>query len=470
MTKRLITAAILLASATAFAQSDTSGSAKSLDELLRAVQQGRARESQENREREQRFAAAKADQQRLLREAQQRKQALERRSDQLEAVFDRNEIRTGDLTELLDQRLGSLKEMFGVLQQVAGDTRGLFDNSIISAQFPGRSEFLTELASTLGSTSRLASMDQIERLWFELQREMTESGKVVKFPTTVFTAEGEEVQEDVVRVGAFNIVADGKYLQFVPETGHVFELPRQPQARYVRTTRSLFEATDGHVGFALDPSRGSILGLLVQTPNLRERIAQGGLIGYLIIALGVLALLIAVERLVVLGIEGRKVRAQLKSDTARDNNSLGRVLKTAEKYHDTDLETLELKMGEAIIREAPKLSRGLLFLKIIAVVAPLMGLLGTVTGMINTFQAITLFGTGDPKLMAGGISQALVTTVLGLTVAIPTVLLHTVVTGRSRRIIHVLERQSTGIVADHAEKGNARQQPPVAPATAPAPA
>lgn len=466
MIKRVFTATMLLVSATVFAQSQTPDRAKSLDDLLRAVQQGRARESQESQQREQRFAAEKNQQQQLLREAQQRKQALERRSDQLEGVFDRNEIRTADLTELLDDRLGSLKEMFGVLQQVAGDTRGLFDNSIISAQFPDRSEFLTELASTLGSTSKLASMEQIERLWFELQREMTESGKVVKFPTTVFNADGEEVQEDVVRVGAFNIVADGKYLQFVPETGHVFELPRQPQPRFVRTTKSIFEATSGHVTFGIDPSRGSILGLLVQAPNLRERIAQGGLIGYLIIALGALALLIAAERLVVLGIEGRKVRAQLKSNTVNDNNSLGRVLKTAEKYRDTDLETLELKMGEAIIKEAPKLSRGMLFLKIIAVVAPLMGLLGTVTGMINTFQAITLFGTGDPKLMAGGISQALVTTVLGLTVAIPTVLLHTVVTGRSRRIIHVLERQSTGIVADHAEKGHALQQPTSAPAPA----
>ena len=163
------------------------------------------------------------------------------------------------------------------------------------------------------------------------------------------------------------------------------------------------------------------------------------------------------RRIVVLGIEGRKVLNQLKNPKTKGNNSLGRVLSTAEKYQDTDLETLELKMGEAIIKEAPKLSRGLLFLKIIAVVAPLMGLLGTVTGMINTFQAITLFGTGDPKLMAGGISQALVTTVLGLSVAIPTVLLHTVVTGRSRRIINVLERESTGIVAEHAEQAQAKK-------------
>ncbi len=452
MKRQMIAALMVMVSATAFAQSEGEPKAKSLDELLRLVEQGRARESRENREREQRFASAKSEQQRMLREAQSRKTQLERQSNQLEGAFDRNEIRTSDLTELLDDRLGSLKEMFGVLQQVAGDTRGQFENSVTSVQFEDRGEFLTQLAETLGSTSKLASMDEIERLWFELQREMTESGKVVRFPTTVITADGEEVEEEVVRVGTFNIISDGKYLQFIPETGNVLELPRQPQGRFVSTTKDVFGATSGAVGFGVDPSRGSILGLLVQAPNLRERIAQGGLIGYLIIALGCLAMLIALERLLVLGLEGRKVASQLKSDTPRDNNPLGRVLKAAEAHRGADLETLELKMGEAIIKEAPKLSRGLLFLKIIAVVAPLMGLLGTVTGMINTFQAITLFGTGDPKLMAGGISQALVTTVLGLSVAIPTVLLHTVVTGRSRRIIHVLEEQGAGIVAEHSEK------------------
>ncbi len=456
MTKHGFTVLLTLVCATALGQSAPSEKPKSLDELLRLVQQGRTQESAENRAREQRFATAKAEQQRMLREAEQQKARLERQSDQLEATFDRNELRTTELTQTLDTRLGSFKELFGVLQQVAGDTRGQLDNSITSAQFPDRGEFLTELAATLGSSSRLASMEEIERMWFELQREMTESGKVVKFQTVVTTADGEHVEQEIVRVGSFNLISDGKYLQYIPETGAVLELPRQPQARFVATTKDVFAASPGEVvGFGIDPSRGSILGLLVQTPNLRERIAQGGLIGYLIIALGGLALLIAIERLSVLGIEGNKVRSQLKSNAPNDNNSLGRVLKVADKYKDTDLETLELKMGEAIIKEAPKLSRGLLFLKIIAVVAPLMGLLGTVTGMINTFQAITLFGTGDPKLMAGGISQALVTTVLGLSVAIPTVLLHTVVTGRSRRIVNVLERESTGIVAEHAEQAQA---------------
>jgi biopolymer transport protein ExbB len=355
---------MVLVSASAFAQSETPEKAKTLDELLRMVQQGRAQESREHREREQRFAEAKAQQQRLLREARQQKQQLERRSDQLEGVFDRNEIRTSDLTETLDTRLGSFKELFGVLQQVAGDARGQLENSVTSVQFPDRGEFLTELAVTLGSTSRLASMEEIERLWFEMQREMTESGKVVRFPTTVITADGEKLEQEVVRVGSFNIISDGKYLQFVPETGNVLELPRQPQGRFVKTTKNVFNQQTGPIAFGIDPSRGSILGLLVQAPSLRERIAQGGLIGYLIIALGALALLIALERITVLGIEGRKVSSQLKSDKAGDNNSLGRVLRAAEAHQNADLETLELKMGEAIIKEAPKLSRGLLFLKI----------------------------------------------------------------------------------------------------------
>ena len=117
-----------------------------------------------------------------------------------------------------------------------------------------------------------------------------------------------------------------------------------------------------------------------------------------------------------------------------------------------DTETLELKLSEGVLKETPKLESGLTLLKIIAAVAPLMGLLGTVTGMIITFQAITIFGAGDPKAMAGGISGALITTVLGLlVVAIPTVLLHTVVNGRAQRVIHILDEQTTGMIAEHTE-------------------
>ena len=124
-----------------------------------------------------------------------------------------------------------------------------------------------------------------------------------------------------------------------------------------------------------------------------------------------------------------------------------------EQYPDADTETLELKLSESILREVPKLQSRLTIIKIISVVAPLIGLLGTVTGMINTFQAITLFGTGDPKLMAGGISQALVTTVLGLVVAIPMVFISTLLKTRSKGIINILQQQSAGIIANRSEKG-----------------
>lgn len=151
---------------------------------------------------------------------------------------------------------------------------------------------------------------------------------------------------------------------------------------------------------------------------------------------------------------GGKVKRQLKNDKAQQDNPLGRVMAVKDKYPEADTETLELKLSEAILREVPRITRNLTFIKIISVVAPLLGLLGTVTGMINTFQAITLFGTGDPKLMAGGISQALVTTVLGLVVAIPMTLLFATLNTRSKNLVHVLQEQASGIIAERSERGH----------------
>src|SRR5690606_9066543 len=157
-------------------------------------------------------------------------------------------------------------------------------------------------------------------------------------------------------------------------------------------------------------------------------------------------------RILVLSSISAKVNAQMKSAKANTNNPLGRVLKVAEDNPKVDNETLELKLEEAALKERPSIERGLSILKSIAAVAPLMGLPGTVVGTIATLQAITMFGAGDPKTMASGISQALVTTVEGLLVAIPVVLIHTFVNGRAKRIVHILEEQSTGIIAENAER------------------
>lgn len=434
--------------------------AQSIDDLLKRVQQGEVTEKRENREREQRFQQDKASQQKVLADAQAQRAALEQRSDALETQFEENELRVADLTEQFDKRLGSLKELFGVLQQVAGDTRAQFENSITSTQpsirdgnDPDRVQFLADLAAKMGTASKLASIEEIERLWYEMLNEMQETGRVVSYRAPVILGDGQQTELDVTRVGVFNLITDGKYLQYTPETGNITELARQPQqVRFVKTTADLANADSGMVTFALDPTRGQILSLLIQEPDLRERIDQGGTVGYIIIALGAIGMLLAVWRWVALFITGTKVRAQLKKETPSTDNPLGRVLKVADDNRGVDRETLELKLGEAIYKERPALDRALPFIKIISVVAPLLGLLGTVTGMIVTFQAITLFGTGDPKLMAGGISQALVTTVLGLVVAIPTVLLHTLVSGRSRSIQQVLQEQAAGIVAERDEQ------------------
>ena len=449
--RRTIVGLLVLLAAVGAAAQDA-GSARNLDELLDLIGEGRAREQSAAGEREARFRAAHDQQEQLLAEARRRQDEEERRSERLEADYNANDLQIVEVTEQLHRRMGSLRELFGVLQQVTGDTQGLLENSVTSAQFPDRSAFLVELNRKLASESSLPSIEEIERLWYLLQQEMTETGKVVRFPATVIRKDGREVEEDVVRVGAFNMVSDGRYLQYTPETGHLSEMGRQPQGRFTKTTGRLLAAREGRVVFGVDPTRGQILATYLDRPGLRERIAQGGLIGWVIIALGVLGLLLALERLASLGLASRKVTAQLGSETPDPGNPLGRLLLVADEHAGAETETLELKLGEAIFRETPALTRSLLFIKIISVVAPLLGLLGTVTGMILTFQSITLFGTGDPKLMAGGISQALVTTVLGLSVAIPVVLLHTLVSGRSKRILHVLQEQSAGIVAERSEQ------------------
>ncbi|MGV2873313.1 MotA/TolQ/ExbB proton channel family protein [Colwellia sp. E150_009] len=424
--------------------------ATNLDDLLNQLQQGKIAQSKQNKTREAEFKAKVNQQQSMLDDIKSKRNSAIELSAQLEQLFADNEIELANKTDALDKRLGELKELFGVLQQVSGDTQSKFQTSVISAQIPARGEFLNEFSQSMGSSSKLASIEEIERLWFELQREMTESGKIHTFNREVVLANGERKNTDVTRVGGFNLIADGKYLEYIDETGTVAELIRQPANRYLSTVDALTTSKET-TAFALDPTGGSILSLLVQAPDTRERVDQGGVVGYIILAIGAVGLLIALVRFINLVSVGAKVNRQLKSDKASNDNPLGRVMQVKDNNPGLDIDTLELKLSESILRELPKLSSMLTLIKIISVVAPLIGLLGTVTGMINTFQAITLFGTGDPKLMAGGISQALVTTVLGLVVAIPMVFLFAYLNSRSKNIINILQQESTGIIAQRSE-------------------
>eukprot|EP00657_Telonema_sp_P-1_P003183 TRINITY_DN176_c0_g2_i14.p1 TRINITY_DN176_c0_g2~~TRINITY_DN176_c0_g2_i14.p1 ORF type:complete len:292 (+),score=65.17 TRINITY_DN176_c0_g2_i14:70-945(+) len=280
------------------------------------------------------------------------------------------------------------------------------------------------------------------------------SGEVVTFDHEVRMVDGTTEVIRLTRVGDFALMSGEKFF-ILKDDGSVEELQRQPSGRFTDTVSSFTSANSGMPGVALDPTRGQLLNLEVEKPTLEERIAQGKEIGYITLALGAVGVLMAIAQWLYLMVVKGKVRRQIQSDTVSTDNPLGRVLAVYDNNRNVDVETLELKLDEAILKETPALERFLVLIKLISAVAPLFGLLGTVTGMIETFQAITLFGAGDPTMMASGISAALMTTVEGLVVAIPTLLLHAFVAGASKSVIHVLEEQSAGIIAVHAEKEHA---------------
>jgi biopolymer transport protein ExbB len=423
--------------------------AATLDQLLEQTRAARANEARENEARVQRFQSDLARQQQLLNEA---RDAQARRADQQSAAFDENERKLSELQAQLDAKAGNLGEMFGVVRQVAGDVSSVALNSLVTVQYPERKAPLAALAGS----KALPSIEELETLWFEMLREINESGKVARFSAGVVSPDGSESQQEVVRVGSFNVVSGNRFLSYLTGETKLTELAAQPEGRYRSYADDVFDARSGYVGTAIDPTRGALLAVLVQRPSLNEQIQAGGLVGYVIIALGLFGLLIAIERFVALSAVGAKIGAQRKQlEQPQDNNPLGRVLGVYHQDPTIDHETLELRLDEAVLREVPALEVRLPWLKILAAIAPLLGLLGTVTGMILTFQQITLFGTGDPKLMAGGISQALVTTVLGLVVAIPMVILHSWLSGKSKGMIQVLEEESAGLIAENAEKRHA---------------
>jgi biopolymer transport protein ExbB len=406
--------------------------------LLGLVKQGLDVEKAENVRREQEFVRARDQQQRLLAEAKATLAQKEALSQQLETTYNENEKRIGENEALLTERLGELGELFGVVRQVATDTSGQVWDSLTSSQLAPR----TELLDRLGRSKELPTTEDLERLWYELQREMTHQGEVVRYQAPVLTADGSVEERDVVRAGPFTAVSGGRYLLWAPEVQKLRELTRQPPSRYLSTVADFEEAESGLAKLAVDPSRGALLAALLDLPDFRERIDQGGAVGYTCVVLGIIGFLIGVWRWIVVSIVGRRVQAQRKSDRADPGNPLGRVLLVYENNRGVDPETLELRLDEAVMKESGELQKYLWLVKTVSVVAPLLGLLGTVTGMIQTFQAIVLFGSGDPKVMADGIAEALVTTVEGLVVAIPLTLLYAMASSSAGRVIDVLDEQS----------------------------
>ena len=426
-------------------------------ELLELVQKGQFADSQEQRERERVFRNEKNKQAKLLADAKAERARLEREAARLEQKFEANEALLVVAEAQLKERLGSLNEIFGHLAGLATESRNIFEQSISSAQFgKEREEFLTKLAVKMGQGVTLASIPELERLWFELQREINATGEVVKFSTDVIALDGTVESREVVRVGVFNAVSDGNYLTYASTRGMYEELPSQPARRYTSTTSDVLDADTFPVQFAVDPTGpqgGSYLSSLIAMPGWGERTQQGGVVGYIILyILGLGGLGLFGWRLYsLMGIRSL-VDSQLAASTLSIDNPLGRVLKVAEDNPKADTETIELKMAEQILNERPPIEKLNWLIKLISIVAPLMGLFGTIIGMIITFQMITLFGTGDPKTMAEGISIALVTTWLGLAVAIPMTFMSAIVSNFSKGILETIEEQAIGMAAERSEQ------------------
>jgi biopolymer transport protein ExbB len=434
--------------ALSFSQVSSAQSEDALKSLYQKISKEVSAEATHNSEREQRFRAAAGEQKAMLAQVRAELAAQEKLRDEMKVVFDENEVQLGELSTQLDRRTGNLGELFGVFRQVAGDTRQMLFDSLISVEYPERKSIIEELAET----KEVPTIPQMQQLWALMMQEISESGTVSRFETNIVKPSGESYAAPVTRVGTFNIVSGDKYLNFVSDTQQLVELARQPGGGVRSTAAAISSASGGEVGFALDPSRGALLGLLVQSPSLWERVQQGKEVGYAIIFLGVIGMLIVIERMIKLSRISQRMNAQLKDmEHAATDNPLGRMMQAYyENKHLNDLDVLGKKLEEVIFKDLAELRKGLSTIKVLAAIAPLMGLLGTVTGMIGTFQAITLFGTGDPKLMAGGISQALITTVLGLVVAIPLLLSSNMLNSRAQQLSKVIGEQASGMIAEKA--------------------
>jgi biopolymer transport protein ExbB len=426
--------------------------AMTLDELLEQTRTARQREQAQNLEREKEFQQDRDQQAALLAQAEAQRKAAEAESQRLSAEYDKNDKEINDLDTLLKERAGTLGELFGVTRQVAGDTATVLDQSMISSQFPERVEFLRKL----GGSKDLPSETELERLWYEMQREMTETGRVARFRARVVAPDGKSEESEVVRIGPFIAMSGSRYVSYFPGSHAFQELSRQPPSAFVRAAQRLANAKSGVVQAAVDPSRGVLLGLYVERPTVWERIQKGQLVGYVILVVGIIGAIAAAYQFTYLLRVRRTVKRQLQRvDEPTADNPLGRVLlafKGDPSRSADDAEVAELRISESVLREVPRLERFQAFLRLAVAAGPLLGLIGTVIGMIITFQSITESGTSDPKLMAAGIGQAMICTVLGLGIAIPLLFANAGLSTMSRQIVQILDEQSTGLLAEIVER------------------
>ena len=415
-----------------------------LDLLVESVKTTASIRAKEDKARLNKFLSDKNKQQSLLDNMKYKLTLEERRSERLTKQYEDNDAELSDLEEQLTLKLGSFGELFGIVRQTAGESKGQFSLSLTNIEFPGRIDFLGDLAER--KSLDLPTTEELERLWYEILNELNQSGKVKSYNTDILTKSGELVNQDVLRIGVFNSVSNGDYLNLVAEQNLLEYLAKQPE-RSIRRSAKKLQNSDDYREVFIDPTRGSLLTKLIDRDTWLERISAGGFVGYVIIIILTLGLVMGAMRFKFLNEESKSINKELETNNFSDDSILGKLNSIYSKYSGNNPEDLESQLEDILAKATPPLEKNLSVIKLLAAVAPLLGLLGTVIGMIETFQAITLFGTGDPKLMAGGISQALVTTMLGLIAAVPLLFVHNILDSRSRAISQIYEEQAIGLLA-----------------------
>ena len=446
-TIKAITAAAVLATA-----GMQTASAQSLNDVISALRNDASQLNSENQRRLSEFQKERDAQASQLASARSRVAALEARGAELAAQFEANEDRLGELQGELQEKAGDFSELLGQYRAAGEQISPVLRRSIISTESPGRAEAI----SAVSQARTLPERQELDLLWKAMLTEMIGQAEVKEYQTVVANKNNNE-PVGVTRVGPFVAFTsrDREFLEM--KGGKLLPFAAQPTGKIAAGANALVGAGEGQlVAAPFDPSQGDLLGIMADRPTLMDRIQQGGLPGYVVLSLLAIGLIIGFAKMIALFLTNSAVQRTAKTKQAGSSNPLARIFSAYEDARNDDVEALELRLDEAILRETPKLERGVNLVKVLAAVSPLLGLLGTVVGMIRTFTQITLVGTGDPKTMAGGISQALVTTVEGLVAAIPLILVHAIISAQAKGVQQVLEEQSAGMVAERAEQGGAR--------------
>ena len=449
--------AVLAASAFVATTSTPANAQQSISQILQEIRNDSTATRQENQERERVFRQERDRRAALLEEARQELRSLEGREATIRRQFSSNDAAITRLEAERDAATGEFSEVFGLSRNKATEFRATLDNSMVSAEMPGRTEELQKIAES----KALPTTEQLNLMYTTLLDEIRAQRQVKTFQAKVANHnDGEAV--DVTRVGPFAVFTkdEGHFLNYTPSSMSTGQLPLSKPKLQIggepnKAAAAVASATAGEVVNApIDPTRGNLVKTFDRYPTTYERVMQGGWIGMLIIALLCIGALFGILNILRLMSISAQVRGQ-KRKAQPGKNPLGRIMSAYDGVKDKGSEAVELALDEAILKESPKLEFGLSLLKLGAGIAPLMGLLGTVTGMIKTFQAMTIFGTGNAQTMAGGISEALVTTMLGLIAAIPLLILHSFCSSLARGVQSTLEEQSAGIVARHVESRGA---------------